>query len=124
RVALARAIVNNADIIIADEPTGNVDAKRSYEIVEMLNKINATGTTVIMVTHSEELVRRFGRRVITIQDGRIKSDDVSREKIVAESALPPDLNLSSRRAIREADEFIRNYKPESERKKSGGESDE
>ncbi len=124
RVALARAIVNNADIIIADEPTGNVDAKRSYEIVEMLNKINATGTTVIMVTHSEELVRRYGRRVITIQDGRIKSDDVSREKIVTESALPPDLNLSSRRAIREADEFIRNYKPESERKASGGESDE
>ncbi len=125
RVALARAIVNNADIIIADEPTGNVDTKRSYEIVEMLAKINATGTTVIMVTHSEELVRRYGRRVITIQKGQIKSDDISRVAVTAESAiLPPDLSLSERRARREADEFIRNYNSDNDKKQSGGDGNE
>ncbi len=113
RVALARAIVNNADIIIADEPTGNVDAKRSNEIVEMLTKINATGTTVIMVTHSEDLVRRFGRRVITLEEGKIKSDDVARTTVVADTGFAmPDLDANIRKQIREADEFIRNYEPE------------
>ena len=59
RVALARALVNNAGIIIADEPTGNIDPEMSYEIVDLLNHINANGTTVVMVTHEHELVRRF-----------------------------------------------------------------
>ncbi len=124
RVALARAIVNNADIIIADEPTGNVDTKRSFEIVEMLNQINASGTTVIMVTHSEELVRRFGRRIITIRDGKIVSDDVSNVSVepVSDSQVFGDLDISSKRAIREADEFIRSYNSTIEQ--SGGESDE
>ena len=124
RVALARAIVNNADIIIADEPTGNVDTKRSFEIVEMLNQINASGTTVIMVTHSEELVRRFGRRVITIQDGKIVSDDISNVSVepVVETQVFDDLDISSKRAIREADEFIRSYNSTIEQ--DGGETDE
>ena len=129
RVALARAIVNNADIIIADEPTGNVDSKRSFEIVEMLNQINASGTTVIMVTHSDELVRRFGRRIITIKDGKIVSDDISNISVepIADSQVFGDLDIASKRAIREADEFIRNYNStieDSTPEQQGGETDE
>lgn len=74
RVALARALVNNAGIIIADEPTGNIDPEMSYEIVDLLNHINANGTTVVMVTHEHELVRRFNHRVITINQGQVVSD--------------------------------------------------
>ncbi len=74
RVALARALVNNAGVIIADEPTGNIDPEMSYEIVDLLNHINANGTTVVMVTHEHELVRRFNHRVITIHKGEVISD--------------------------------------------------
>lgn len=74
RVALARALANNANTIIADEPTGNVDPKMSYEIVDLLNHINADGTTVIMVTHDLHLVKTFNHRVITIKNGLIESD--------------------------------------------------
>ena len=74
RVALARALVNNAGVIIADEPTGNIDPEMSYEIVDLLNHINANGTTVVMVTHEHELVRRFNHRVITIHKGQVISD--------------------------------------------------
>lgn len=74
RVALSRALVNNAGILIADEPTGNIDPEMSYEIVDLLNHINANGTTVVMVTHEHELVRRFNHRVITIDNGEIVSD--------------------------------------------------
>lgn len=74
RVALARALVNNADIIIADEPTGNVDPQMSLEIVELLKRLNETGTTVIMVTHAHDLVRRFDNRVIVLDGGSVISD--------------------------------------------------
>lgn len=74
RVALARALANNASTIIADEPTGNIDPKMSYEIVDLLNHINADGTTVIMVTHDYHLVKTFNHRVITIKNGAIESD--------------------------------------------------
>lgn len=74
RVALARALVNNAGVIIADEPTGNIDPEMSYEILEVLNQINKTGTTIIMVTHEHELVRHFNHRVITIDQGNVISD--------------------------------------------------
>jgi len=74
RVALARALVNNPSIIIADEPTGNVDPEMSHEIVELLNEINHCGTTVLMVTHEHNLVNEFNRRVITIRDGKVLSD--------------------------------------------------
>jgi len=74
RVALARALVNSADIIIADEPTGNVDPEMSFEIVDLLNHINANGTTVVMVTHAHDLVRLFDHRVITIRNGSVISD--------------------------------------------------
>lgn len=75
RVGLARALVNNPLIIIADEPTGNVDPNMSYEIVELLSEINRRGTTVIMVTHEHQLVRDFGRRVIMIEHGKIVADN-------------------------------------------------
>lgn len=74
RVALARALVNNPKMIIADEPTGNVDPEMSHEIVELLTKINSRGTTVVMVTHEHELVRQFQRRVIVIKKGEVLSD--------------------------------------------------
>ncbi len=74
RVALARALVNNADIIIADEPTGNVDPQMSLEIVELLKRLNETGTTVIMVTHAHDLVRRFDNRVIVLDGGAVVAD--------------------------------------------------
>lgn len=74
RVALARALVNNADIIIADEPTGNVDPQMSLEIVELLKRLNETGTTVIMVTHAHDLVRMFDNRVIVLDGGEVIAD--------------------------------------------------
>lgn len=74
RVALARALVNNANTIIADEPTGNIDPEMSYEIVDLLNHINENGTTVIMVTHEHELVKKFNHRVVVIDHGSIISD--------------------------------------------------
>ena len=80
RVALARALVNNADIIIADEPTGNVDPQMSLEIVELLKRLNETGTTVIMVTHAHDLVRMFDNRVIVLDSGAVVADGAIEEK--------------------------------------------
>lgn len=77
RVGLARALVNNPSLIIADEPTGNIDPELSYEIVELLSEINRRGTTVLMVTHEHDLVRMFNRRVIEIREGRVVSDSIS-----------------------------------------------
>lgn len=74
RVGLARALVNNPAMIIADEPTGNIDPEMSHEIVELLSEINRRGTTVLMVTHEHTLVHEFHHRVITIQDGSVVSD--------------------------------------------------
>ena len=74
RLAIARALVNNPSTIIADEPTGNLDPARSYEIMALLEKINNLGTTVLVVTHARDLVERFGKRVIAINDGLVVSD--------------------------------------------------
>lgn len=74
RVSLARALVNNPEIIVADEPTGNVDPELSHEIIELLTEINSMGTTVIVVTHEHDLVREFHQRVITIGKGKIVGD--------------------------------------------------
>ncbi len=74
RVAIARALVNNPNMIIADEPTGNLDPARSYEIMMLLERINALGTTMLVVTHEKSLVNRFSKRVIAIDDGLIISD--------------------------------------------------
>jgi cell division transport system ATP-binding protein len=74
RVAIARALINNPKMIIADEPTGNLDPARSLEIMMLLERINALGTTVLAVTHEKELVNRFAKRVVAIDGGRIISD--------------------------------------------------
>ena len=76
RVAIARALVNNPDTIIADEPTGNLDPERSLELMGLLVKINELGTTVVVVTHEKDLVNRFGKRVVTLENGQIISDQV------------------------------------------------
>ncbi|MDD4715710.1 MAG: cell division ATP-binding protein FtsE [Oscillospiraceae bacterium] len=74
RVAIARALVNNPSMIVADEPTGNLDPARSLEIMLLLERINALGTTVLVVTHEKGLVNRFSKRVVAIESGRIVSD--------------------------------------------------
>ena len=74
RVAIARALINNPTMIIADEPTGNLDPARSFEIMLLLEQINALGTTVMVVTHEKGLVDRFTKRVVAIDDGRVISD--------------------------------------------------
>ena len=75
RVALGRALVNDPPLIIADEPTGNVDPELSYEIVELLEGINDCGTTILMVTHEHDIVRYFGGRTISIEHGEVVFDD-------------------------------------------------
>ncbi len=75
RVAIARAIVNQPDLIIADEPTGNLDPLNSREIIEVLKKINEIGTTVLLATHNKGVVDALGKRVITIEKGKIIRDD-------------------------------------------------
>ncbi len=74
RVAIARALVNNPRMIVADEPTGNLDPVRSLELMLLFEKINEMGTTVLVVTHEKELVNAFAKRVITIDDGHVISD--------------------------------------------------
>ncbi len=74
RVALARALVNNPSILLADEPTGNLDPKNSWEIMKLLEEINASGTTVVVVTHNREIVNAMHKRVITMKRGVIVSD--------------------------------------------------
>ena len=74
RVAIARALVNNPSMIIADEPTGNLDPARSFEIMLLLEQINALGTTVMVVTHEKGLVDRFTKRVVAISQGKVISD--------------------------------------------------
>lgn len=76
RVALARALANNPDIIIADEPTGNIDPQMSVEIMNLLMKINKLGKTVLVVTHEKSLVDYYKQRVITIEHGSVTSDKV------------------------------------------------
>jgi len=73
RVAIARALINNPSIILADEPTGNLDSKTSYEIMDILGRIHADGNTVILVTHEED-ISKFAHRVIRLRDGIIESD--------------------------------------------------
>ncbi|MBP3328851.1 MAG: cell division ATP-binding protein FtsE [Clostridia bacterium] len=86
RVALARALANNAEIIIADEPTGNVDPQMSMEIVELLQRLNEAGTTVIMVTHAHDLVKQFDKRVIVLEAGQVVSDGNVENNVLPEGS--------------------------------------
>jgi cell division transport system ATP-binding protein len=75
RVAIARAIVNQPDIIIADEPTGNLDPINTHEIIQILKKINDLGTTIILTTHNKGVIDSLGKRVITLENGKVVRDD-------------------------------------------------
>ena len=75
RVAIARALINEPKILLADEPTGNLDNKNAWEIMRLLEEINSRGTTVIVVTHNMEIVKAMNKRVITIQKGVVVSDE-------------------------------------------------
>lgn len=86
RVGLARALVNNPSMIIADEPTGNIDPALSFEIVDLLSEINRRGTTVLMVTHEHSLVKHFHKRIIQIHSGEIVADTAAMQ----ESYAPPE----------------------------------
>ncbi|MGI6514607.1 MAG: cell division ATP-binding protein FtsE [Syntrophomonadales bacterium] len=76
RVGIARAIVNHPLIVIADEPTGNLDVETSWEIMDLLSEINRKGTTVIMATHAQDIVRRMHKRVVYLEKGKVVSDSV------------------------------------------------
>jgi cell division transport system ATP-binding protein len=74
RVAIARAIVRQPKILIADEPTGNLDPKHAWDVIKVLQKINKYGTTVLLTTHNKEIVEKLKRRVVTIRDGKVAKD--------------------------------------------------
>jgi cell division transport system ATP-binding protein len=77
RIAIARAIVNSPSLVIADEPTGNLDPETSMEIMDIFQEINNTGTTIIMATHDKEIVDSMGKRVIAIEQGEIVRDELN-----------------------------------------------
>ena len=107
RVGLARALVNNPSMIIADEPTGNIDPELSYEIVDLLSAINERGTTVLMVTHEHSLVKHFHKRIIQIHSGEIVADTaaISKEQQAAAQAVATQETVAvDREAIRRAKE--------------------
>ena len=81
RVALARALINNPSILLADEPTGNLDPKNSWEIMKLLEEINESGTTIVVVTHNREIVNAMRKRVVTMKKGIIVSDEEGGEYI-------------------------------------------
>jgi cell division transport system ATP-binding protein len=86
RVAIARAIVRQPKVLIADEPTGNLDPKHAWDVIKVLEKINKYGTTVLLTTHNQDIVNRLKRRVVTIEHGRIASDR-ARAKYAATTSI-------------------------------------
>jgi len=82
RLAIARALVNHPDIIIADEPTGNLDPYNTYEVISLLRKMNQLGKTVILATHDREIINKLGKRVITIENGKILRDEAEGRFII------------------------------------------
>ena len=78
RLAIARAIINQPEVLIADEPTGNLDARNTAEVIHILQKINDLGTTVVLTTHDPELIKAVGNRIITVERGRIVGDERKR----------------------------------------------
>lgn len=107
RVGLARALVNNPSMIIADEPTGNIDPALSYEIVDLLSAINERGTTVLMVTHEHSLVKHFHKRIIQIHSGEIVADTAAiskKQQAAAQAVATQETVAVDREAIRRAKE--------------------
>jgi putative ABC transport system ATP-binding protein len=92
RVAIARALINDPSIILADEPTGNLDTKTSYEIMELFENLHSKGNTIIMVTHEEDIAR-YAHRIVRLRDGLIESDTLN-ENIVTASRLQEEHNLN------------------------------
>ncbi len=82
RLAVARALVNNPDVIIADEPTGNLDPYNAYEVISLLEKINKTGKTVVLSTHDRDIINKLGKRVIIIENGKMMSDEAKGKFII------------------------------------------
>jgi len=82
RLAIARALIHRPNIILADEPTGNLDMVNSYDVVKLLLKINELGTTVILATHNREIVNSIGRRVVTMEKGKVVRDQVEEGKYI------------------------------------------
>ena len=90
RVAIARALINRPDILLADEPTGNLDPELSEEILRLFLEINLEGTTVIFATHDRALIRRVGRRVLTLEDAKLVRDEVLPGELVAPAPRAPE----------------------------------
>lgn len=101
RVGLARALVNNPSMIIADEPTGNIDPALSFEIVDLLSEINRRGTTILMVTHEHSLVKHFHKRIIQIHSGEIVADTAAMQDQYA----PPERYETPEEAVRDDDDY-------------------
>ncbi len=108
RVGLARALVNNPSMIIADEPTGNIDPALSFEIVDLLSEINRRGTTVLMVTHEHSLVKHFHKRIIQIHSGEIVADTAAMRE---ESAKAPAADTGEFDAVDDYAEGEEDYNP-------------
>jgi len=103
RVAIARAIVNKPRILIADEPTGNLDPDTAWEIMQLLDQINMRGTTILMVTHAKDIVDKMGKRVVAIEKGRIVRDEFGAygyEEALADLEVFGDDTIQSRRTFR------------------------
>lgn len=101
RVGIARAIINNPRVLICDEPTGNLDPKTAMDIMNLLEKINLRGTTIIMVTHAKDIVDHFNKRVVTIEDGIIRRDD-SKGEYGYENPKEEDLYID----FKEEDKYV------------------
>jgi cell division transport system ATP-binding protein len=97
RVAIARALINEPEILIADEPTGNLDPDLSWEIIRLFLEVNLRGTTVILATHDRDMIQRVGRRVLTLDRGRLAADHV------LEGSDPPALEPLAEKDLNEAD---------------------
>ena len=82
RLSIARALVTRPDVIIADEPNGNLDPYNTYEVISLLEKINKSGKTVILATHDREIINKLGKRVITIENGKLMRDDAEGRFII------------------------------------------
>ena len=106
RVAIARALVNNPHVIIADEPTGNLDPVLSSDIMSLFDKINSLGATVVVVTHDHDLVRQFDHRVVTIENGRIISDVPAKYSVPVAPRRPESIKKVAMQQAAPAEEKV------------------